>query len=115
MAELELRNGEYVKSGGGLRRIEGRDALAQRVLFRLAAHRGQFPFAKELGSRLWQLGRLAPGERGAAAQQFVREALAEEALEIESVELEPGSAGTGTLTVRLCAQDQTLAVTLEIQ
>ena len=60
MAELKLENGDYVKSGNRLRLAEGRDALLQRVLFRLKAHRGSFPFWDGLGSRLWQLGCL-PG------------------------------------------------------
>ena len=33
--ELELRDGDYVADGvGGLRRVGGREALLQRVLFR---------------------------------------------------------------------------------
>ena len=75
--ELELRNGDYVSDGaGGLRRLEGDQALLQRVLFRLKAHRGSFPFWDGLGSRLWQLGCLPARERQAAAKQYVTEALA---------------------------------------
>ena len=59
--ELELRNGDYVSDGaGGLRRLEGDQALLQRVLFRLTARRGQFPFLEELGSRLaWEVRKAA--------------------------------------------------------
>ena len=33
--ELELKNGDYVPDGiGGVHRVSGREALAQRVLFR---------------------------------------------------------------------------------
>ena len=57
--ELELRNGDYAADGvGGLRRVRGREALLQRVLFRLTARRGAFPFWETLGSRLWALGTL---------------------------------------------------------
>lgn len=59
--ELKLRNGDYVPDGvGGLKRVEGREALLQRVLFKLTARRGAFPFLPELGSRLWQLGKAPP-------------------------------------------------------
>lgn len=51
--ELELKNGDYLADGvGGLRRVGGREALLQRVLFRLTARRGGFPFWETLGSRL---------------------------------------------------------------
>ena len=76
--ELELRDGDYVVSGGRARRTEGREALLQRVLFRLTARRGQFPFLEDLGSRLWTLGQLPAGKRQTAAEQFVAEALAAE-------------------------------------
>ena len=77
--ELQIQNGDYVTDGcGGLERVEGTQALLQRVLFRLKAHRGQFPFLETLGSRLWQLGQVSSGQRQAAAEQYVAEALAEE-------------------------------------
>ena len=73
--ELELRNGDYVADGvGGLRRVGGREALLQRVLFRLTARRGSFPFWQTLGSRLWELGRVPAPERRSAARQYVAEA-----------------------------------------
>ncbi len=57
--ELAMQNGDYVPDGvGGLRRVSGREALLQRVLFKLAARRGAFPFREDLGSRLWQLPQL---------------------------------------------------------
>ena len=37
MAELKLKNGDYVKAGGRLEKAEGREALLQRVLFKLTA------------------------------------------------------------------------------
>ena len=66
--ELELQNGDYVPDGiGGVRRVSGREALAQRIIFRLTARRGSFPFWPELGSRLYQLGSLLASQRAAAA------------------------------------------------
>ena len=114
MAELKLENGDYVKSGNRLRLAEGRDALLQRVLFKLTARLGRFPFREELGSRLWSLSSIPRQQRQAAARQFVAEALAEEDLAVESVELT--ERGTVTvLTARLSCRGQKLAVTLDIQ
>ena len=74
--ELRLEQGDYVPNGaGGFQRLEGAEALLQRVLFRLTARRGQFPFLPELGSRLYQLGREKPSAREALALQYVTEAL----------------------------------------
>lgn len=76
---LSLRNGDYVLDGtGGLRRAEGREALLERVLFRLTARRGTFPFLPELGSRLYQLRRAKPVQWDSMARQYVAEALAGE-------------------------------------
>ena len=45
MAELLLRDGDYVPDGqGGLRRAEGTDGLLQPVLFQLSARPGSSPF-----------------------------------------------------------------------
>ena len=114
--ELELRNGDYVPDGtGGLRRLEGNQALVQRVLFRLKARRRSFPFWDSLGSRLWRLGRLPVRERQAAARQYVTEALAEETdLRIESVELAREGDGAALLTVGLTYGEELLTVTLEV-
>ena len=113
--ELELRNGDYIADGvGGLRRVGGREALLQRVLFRLTARRGAFPFRETLGSRLWQLGRVPAPERRAAARQYVAEALAEEPVTVEDVELEQGRDGTAAVTVRLRYEGEALPVTVEV-
>ena len=114
--ELELRNGDYIPNGtGGLCRLEGTRALVQRVLFRLKARRGSFPFWDSLGSRLWKLGRLPVRERQAAARQYVEEALAEEpGLRVESVELAQGGDGTALLTVGMTCGEEPLTVTLEM-
>ena len=110
--ELKLRNGDYVPDGtGSVIRLEGEQALLQRVLFRLKAHRGSFPFWNELGSRLWQPAR----ERQTAAKQYVTEALsAEPGLRVESVELSQSGDGSGELTVGLSCLDEPLTVMLEL-
>ena len=114
MAELKLRNGECVKDGSRLKTADGQEALLQRVLFKLTARRGRFPFREELGSRLWSLSAVPRQQRQAAARQFVAGALAEEDLTVESVELT--ERGTVTvLTARLSCRGQKLAVTLDIQ
>ena len=112
--ELELRNGDYVPDGaGGLRRVGGTEALLQRVLFRLTARRGSFPFWETLGSQLWRLGQILPAGRLPAARQYVAEALAEEPVTVEQVTLTERD-GRGFLTARLQYQGAVLSVTAEI-
>ncbi len=78
--ELFLQNGDYQPDGkGGLLRVEGREELLQRVLWKLTARRGQFPFLPRLGSRLYTLNREKPSARPGLARQYAAEALAEEA------------------------------------
>ena len=112
--ELMLKNGDYVPDGvGGLRRVSGKEELLQRVLFRLTARRGGFPFREDLGSRLWQLGRLPAAQRLSAAEQYVTEALADEAgLAVESVDLTAAGTETAALTVHLTYEGEALSVTL---
>lgn len=113
--ELELRNGDYVADGvGGLRRIGGREALLQRICFRLTARRGAFPFWEGLGSRLWQLGKTPASERRAAARQYVAEALAEEPVTVEDVMLEQGTRGAAAVTAKLRYEGESLPVTVEV-
>ena len=115
MTELELRDGDYVADGaGGLRQVTGDAALLQRVLFRLTARRGTFPFWERLGSRLWQLGQVSPAGRQAAARQYVAEALAEEPVQVEAVTLEERD-GRGFLTVELLAEGRTLSAAVEVR
>ena len=113
---LALRNGDYVSDGAaGLCRAQGQAALLQRVLFRLSARRGSFPFQEDLGSRLWQLGQLPLAARQAAAQQYVAEALAQERdLSVERVTLlQNGDAAS--LTAELLYEGTSLTVTVDIQ
>lgn len=114
---LRLRDGDYVPDGrGGLRRAEGREALLERVLYRLTARRGAFPFLENLGSRLWQLGRVSARERQAAAEQYVAEALAEEpGLTVAGVTLEELPEGRAAVTAELLWEGESLSATVEIQ
>ena len=113
---LAIRNGDYVSDGAaGLCRVWGQDALLQRVLFRLTARRGSFPFWEELGSRLWQLGQLPASARQTAAKQYVTEALTEETgLVVESVTLTEAD-GRAALTAELTYEGEQLSVTVEIR
>ena len=113
---LSLRNGDYVPDGtGGLRRAEGREALLERVLFRLTARRGTFPFLPDLGSRLWQLGQLPAAQRQSAAEQYVAEALSAEAeLAVEQVSLAGGGGNRVQVTADLVWRDEELSVTVEV-
>ncbi len=113
--ELELKNGDYIADGvGGLRRVGGREALLQRVLFRLTARRGSFPFWEDLGSRLRTLGRLPASERRSAARQYVTEALEAEPVTVEDVTLEQGPSGAANVTVKLRYEGESLPVTVEV-
>lgn len=111
--ELLLREGDYVADGlGGVVCLEGEEALLERVLFRLTARRGAFPLLPELGSRLYLLGREAKEGRLSAARQYVAEALAEEDVTVDAVELEEGTAGT--LLLRACLSRDGADLTAEV-
>lgn len=114
--ELKLENGDYVPDGaGGLQRVQGQEALLQRVLYKLTARRGQFPFLENLGSRLWQLGQVPPGKREAAAAQYVAEALSDEPeLQVRNVALAYRDWGA-ELTTELSYGGQTLTVRTQVQ
>lgn len=114
--ELELKNGDYIADGvGGLRRVGGREALLQRVFFRLTARRGSFPFWEDLGSRLWALGRVPAPERRSAARQYVTEALEAEPVTVEDVTLEQRPSGVAEVTARLRYEGEDLPVTVEVR
>lgn len=114
--ELELRNGDYIADGvGGLRRVGGREALLQRVLFRLTARRGSFPFLPQLGSRMHLLRRERPSEWDSLALQYAMEALED----MEGVQVTGAAArrdGDGLLvTVELLWQGTTLPVEVRLE
>ena len=114
--ELMIQNGDYVSDGvAGLCCAKGQVALFQRVLFRLRARRGMFPFLETLGSRLWQLGQLPVSARQSAAKQYVAEALSEERdLHVERVDLVQDGEG-GVLNVELSYEGEPLSVTVELR
>ena len=113
--EIKLVNGDYVPDGlGGIQRCSGSDALLQRVLYRLTARRGQFPFLPDLGSRLYLLGRESPSQRLTAAQQFAAEALRDEDVTVTGVTLAPLSDGHMAITVLLDYEGTDQSVTLNV-
>lgn len=115
MAELKIRNGDYLCRGDRLETVDGIEGLLQRVLFKLAARRGRFPFQENLGSRLWQLSRVAPSQRQAAAMQYVAEALQDEPLTVENVEVRTQADGALELTAALRSGEQLLSAAVEIR
>lgn len=114
--ELKLERGDYIPDGaGGFTSLDGAQALLARVLFRLTARRGQFPFLPELGSRLYQLGREKPSAREALALQYVTEALAQERdLAVLGTELTEDGLGGAVLRAELEWRGSPLAVQLDL-
>lgn len=113
--ELYLRDGDYLPDGkGGFRRVQGGEELLQRVLWKLTARRGSFPFLPGLGSRLYRLGRVKESERESLARQYVAEALADETdLSVTAVETAAGE--RLEVTVRLDWRGESLDVTLDLE
>lgn len=111
---LALRDGDYMTRNGRLVEAIGQEALLQRVLYKLTAHRGTFPFLPDLGSRLWELGRVPVSARKSAAEQYVTEALAGENLTVDAVTLLPVDESTVAITVDLSGNDTRLSVNLQI-
>ena len=103
--------GDYVPDGvGGVQRLSGGEEVLARVLFRLTARRGSFPFLPELGSRLRQVLREKPSARQALAMQYAAEALKEEpGLKVTAAELDGER-----LTVRLDWQGEALEASVTL-
>ena len=115
MMELKLENGDYIADGlGGMVRLEGDQALLQRVLYRLSARRGALPFLPTLGSNLYRLGREPLAARSAAARQYVAEALADEPVAVEDVILQDRGGGRIDVTAMLSYGEQQLQVTVTV-
>ncbi|MBD5161480.1 MAG: hypothetical protein HDT14_05585 [Oscillibacter sp.] len=113
--EAKLKNGDYVPDGlGGVERCQGIDAVLERVLFRLTARRGGFPFLPRLGSRLYLLSREPVSQRLSAARQYAAEALKEEAVTVSDVVLTPEEHGRIRVEVLLEYQGTELAAALTI-
>lgn len=114
--ELTVRDGDYLPDGlGGLKRAEGKEELLQRVLWKLTARRGAFPFLPELGSRLYLLPRSKPADWQLLAEQYVAEALSgEEGLTVNHVAVEPDGAGA-KLTAELSWSGEDLTVSAAVE
>ena len=114
--ELLLKDGDYFPDGqGGLCRVTGKEELLQRVLWKLTARRGSFPFLPELGSRLYTLTRQKPSEWTGLAEEYVTEALADESeLRIDGVET-AREADKLSVTVHLNWQGEDLSIKLGVE
>lgn len=111
---LIMRNGDYVPDGkGGFLKAEGSEELLERVLWKLSVRRGSFPFLPTLGSRLHLLCRAPAQERSALAEQYVREALADEDVTVTDVALSPEK-GEALLKVSLLHRGEKLTATVKV-
>ena len=111
---LILREGDYVPDGkGGFETAQAAGELLERILWKLTVKRGSFPLLPQLGSRLHLLGRARQGEREVLAQQYVREALADEAVTVEGVTLVPDGDRV-LLTAEMTWQGEDLTATVEL-
>lgn len=114
MQEAKWNNGDLVPNGmGDFQRLEGSQALIQRVLFKLSARRGAFPFLPRLGSRLHTLGTEKPGARQALCLQYVCQALEDEDVTVTAAEYSQ-QGEQAQVTVRLQWQGETLEVTTQL-
>lgn len=101
-------------AGNGLQSAKGDEAVLQRMLMKLTARRGQFPFMENFGSRLWTLDRLRPADRQAAAEQYVLEALRDEpGLMVEQVTLAENG-GKSSLTVNAVKDERRLTAEMAL-
>ena len=113
--ELQLKNGDYIPDEkGGVVRLDGDEALLQRVLFRLSARRGGLSMLPELGSQLYLLGRERPEARLSAARQYAAEAVQPEGLTVEDVRLTDRGGGRMDLTVWLRGENAALTATVTL-
>lgn len=113
--EARIHNGDYIPDGlGGVVRCQGADALLERVLFRLTAHRGGLPPLPRLGSRLYLLFREPAAQRLSAARQYVAEALAEESVTVTDVTLTPEEQGLVRVRALLEYEGTDLSVSVTV-
>lgn len=86
MTELQMTNGDFVPDGAGdFCRLEGSQALIQRILFKLTARRGALPFLPQLGSMLYTLAKEKKSARQTLCEQYVRQALEDEDVMVTGV------------------------------
>lgn len=112
---LVFRDGDYVPDGsGGFRTVSGSAEVLERVLWKLSVRRGSFPLLPELGSDLHLLGRSPAKERQALAERYVKEALSDEELTVDTVRLTGLEGGRGELVLSLLYQGHELTVRMEV-
>ena len=110
-----LRDGDYVPNGfGGFTRLYGAQEVLAKALFTLTCRRGSFPFLQDLGSRLYELGRLRPSEREAAAEIYCEQALQGMGLTVDEVKLTQLPSGQASVEVWLTYQDEKQALEVRI-
>ena len=115
MTEFQMTQGDFVPDGmGNFCRLEGSRALVQRVLFKLTARRGAFPFLPRLGSRLHTLGREKASARQALCLQYVQEALEDESVTVTGVDYREEREDARVI-VYLQWQGEALEVTAELR
>lgn len=86
MTEWQMKDGDLIPDGaGGFALAHGEQAVLQRVLFKLQARRGTFPFLPELGSKLHTLNREKPSARQGLCAQYVAQALEGEEIVVKEV------------------------------
>ena len=113
--EFLLRDGDYVPDGSGsMIKLTGPEEVLQRVLFRLSAKRGVFPFLPRLGSQLHRLARESAGDRQALCEQYVRQALEDEDVTVTEV-VYSSQGETGQAAVYLEWQGEPLEVTVPLE
>lgn len=87
--EMKITDGRYVPAEQyGLSTVDGAQELAQRIIMKLTAKRGQFAPLPDYGSRLYLLQTVKPSMRETLVRQYVAEALSDESgVELEALEL----------------------------
>lgn len=87
--EMKITDGRYVPAEQlGFKTVDGTQELAQRIIMKLTAKRGQFLPLPEYGSRLYLLPTVKPSQRETVLRQYVAEALSDESgVELETLEL----------------------------
>lgn len=109
----KLINGDYVPQGGGIARAQGAQGAFANAVFCLQCRRGSFPFLPQLGSRLWQLGRVRQGEWEACARQYCMEALQGTGVELQTVKVAPQGHAL-CVEATLCMGETTLSVEVQV-
>ena len=113
MTEWKMKDGDLIPDGcGGFEALHEEEAMLQRVLFKLKARRGSFPFLPELGSRLHTLNRDKPSMRQSLCATYVAEALQGEDVTVTDVEYTQ-EGGNSRVTIHLDWQGADHVVTAQ--